>query len=150
MMREGRYCYKRHVKIYPLLFIEPIPGEQDSHCCCLVAQLCPTLYDPMDCSPPGSSPPPHGIFQAKNSGVDGHFFLQGIFPVQESNAHLLHWKVDSLPLSHQGSPHVDILLKHNFSKKCFYRYFVDILRVVAMYRALQALPKWHSGKEYTC
>ena len=22
---------------------------------CLLAQLCPTLYDPMDCSPPGSS-----------------------------------------------------------------------------------------------
>ena len=22
---------------------------------CLVSQLCPTLYDPMDCSPPGSS-----------------------------------------------------------------------------------------------
>ena len=28
-----------------------------------VAQLCPTLSDPMDCSPPGSSI--HGIFQAK-------------------------------------------------------------------------------------
>ena len=28
-----------------------------------VAQLCPTLYDPMDCSPPGSSI--HGIFQAR-------------------------------------------------------------------------------------
>ena len=27
------------------------------------AQLCPTLRDPMDCSPPGSSV--HGIFQAK-------------------------------------------------------------------------------------
>ena len=27
-----------------------------------VAQLCPTLCDPMDCSPPGSSV--HGIFQA--------------------------------------------------------------------------------------
>ena len=27
-----------------------------------VAQLCPTLWDPMDCSPPGSSV--HGIFQA--------------------------------------------------------------------------------------
>ena len=27
-----------------------------------VAQLCPTLGDPMDCSPPGSSI--HGIFQA--------------------------------------------------------------------------------------
>ena len=28
-----------------------------------VAQLCPTLHDPMDCSPPGSSI--HGIFQAR-------------------------------------------------------------------------------------
>ena len=28
-----------------------------------VTQLCPTLRDPMDCSPPGSSV--HGIFQAK-------------------------------------------------------------------------------------
>ena len=26
-------------------------------------QLCPTLSDPMDCSPPGSSS--HGIFQAR-------------------------------------------------------------------------------------
>ena len=30
---------------------------------CSVAQSCPTLCDPMDCSPPGSSP--HGIFQAR-------------------------------------------------------------------------------------
>ena len=28
----------------------------------------------------------------------------GIFLDQESNPCLLHWKVDSLPLSHQGSP----------------------------------------------
>ena len=28
-----------------------------------VAQLCPTLRDPMDCSPPGSSV--HGVFQAR-------------------------------------------------------------------------------------
>ena len=28
-----------------------------------VTQLCPTLRDPMDCSPPGSSV--HGIFQAR-------------------------------------------------------------------------------------
>src|SRR5574340_605744 len=28
-----------------------------------VAQFCPTLSDPMDCSPPGSSA--HGIFQAR-------------------------------------------------------------------------------------
>ena len=29
----------------------------------LVAQLCPTLWDPVDCSPPGSSV--HGILQAR-------------------------------------------------------------------------------------
>ena len=28
-----------------------------------IAQACPTLSDPMDCSPPGSSV--HGIFQAR-------------------------------------------------------------------------------------
>ena len=32
-------------------------------CVCSVAQLCPTLCDPMDCSPPGSSA--HGILQAR-------------------------------------------------------------------------------------
>ena len=32
-------------------------------CCYLVAQLCPTLCDPVDCSPPGS--PVHGILQAR-------------------------------------------------------------------------------------
>ena len=44
-------------------------GLQEWHnetcCCCLVAKLCPTHCDPMDCiySPPGSSV--HGIFQAQ-------------------------------------------------------------------------------------
>ena len=33
------------------------------YCNVLVAQLCLTLRDPMDCSPPGSSV--HGIFQAR-------------------------------------------------------------------------------------
>ena len=32
------------------------------------------------------------------------FLPQGIFPTKGSNLHLLHWQVDSLPLSHQGSP----------------------------------------------
>ena len=31
--------------------------------CVLVAQLCPTLCNPMDCRPPGSSV--HGILQAR-------------------------------------------------------------------------------------
>ena len=32
-------------------------------CACSVAQSCPTLCDPTDCSPPGSSG--HGILQAR-------------------------------------------------------------------------------------
>ena len=39
----------------------------------------------------------------KNTGEFCHFLLQGIFPTQGSNSHLLHWQVDSSPLSHQGS-----------------------------------------------
>ena len=41
-----------------------------------------------------------------NTRVGWHFLLQGIFPTQWSNPrllHLLHWQVDSLPLSHLGS-----------------------------------------------
>ena len=39
--------------------------------------------------------------------MGGHFLFQGIFPTQGWNPHLwhlLHWQVESLPLSHLGSP----------------------------------------------
>ena len=49
---------------------------------CSVAQSCLTFCDPEDCSLPHSSV--HGIFQAR---------------ILEC-CHLLHWQVDSLPLSH--------------------------------------------------
>ena len=32
-----------------------------------------------------------------------HFLLQGIFPVQRLNPHLLYWQADSLPLLHLGN-----------------------------------------------
>ena len=35
----------------------------ESHCCCLVAQLCSSRCDPMDCNPSGSSV--HGITLAR-------------------------------------------------------------------------------------
>ena len=45
-------------------------------------------------------------FPGKNTGVGCHFLLQGIFPTSQGlNPRLLHWQVDSLPLSHQGSPY---------------------------------------------
>ena len=55
-----------------------------------------TLCSPMDCSSPGSSV--HGIFLGKNIGVGCHFLLQGIFPTQGSNVHLLHGQADSYTL----------------------------------------------------
>ena len=68
----------------------------------LVDKLCLTLCDTMDCSPPGSSV--HGILQARILEWVGHSLFQGIFLTQGLNPCLLHRKVDSLPLSHQGSP----------------------------------------------
>ena len=53
--------------------------------CFSVAKSCPTLCNPMDCSPPGFSV--HG-FPGKNTAVGCHFFLQGIFPTQVSNPSL--------------------------------------------------------------
>ena len=43
----------------------------------------------------------------KNTGMGCHAFLQGIFPTQGSNLHLLcllHWQAGSLPLAPPGSP----------------------------------------------
>ena len=54
---------------------------------CLATQSCLTLFNPMDCSPRGLSV--HGIFPGKNTGVGCPFLLQGIFPTQGSNPHLL-------------------------------------------------------------
>ena len=50
---------------------------------CLITPLYLTLCDPMDCSPPDSSV--HGDSPSKNTGVDCHALLQGIFPTQGSN-----------------------------------------------------------------
>ena len=70
-----------------------------------VAQLCLTFCDPMDCSLPGSSV--HSIFLGKNTGAGCCSLLQGNFPTQGWNLHLLgllDWQANSLPLSYLGSP----------------------------------------------
>ena len=56
-------------------------------------QLCLTLCDPMDCSPPGSFV--HGILQDKNTGVNRRDRLWSIFLSGGSNLRLLcllHWQ----------------------------------------------------------
>ena len=68
----------------------------------LVTQSCPTLCDPVDCSPPGSSV--HEIFPGKDTGGGCHFLLHGIFPTQGSNLRLLHCRQILYQLSYKGSP----------------------------------------------
>ena len=46
----------------------------------LVAQLCPTLWEPMDCGPPDSSV--HGILQARILEWVAIPFSGGTFPIQ--------------------------------------------------------------------
>ena len=67
-------------------------------CVCSVGQLCLSLCNPMDCSPPGSSV--HGILQDR---VGCHFLLQGIFLTQGLNSDLLHHRRILYYPSHQGS-----------------------------------------------
>ena len=94
-------------------------GHMMHHCdlptlllCCV--QPCPPLYDPVDCSPPGSSV--HWILQARIlewvaissstgsswPGDGNHSFLR-----------LLNWQADSLPTEPPGKPS-QILLGSNY------------------------------------
>ena len=69
---------------------------------CLVAQSCPALCDPMECSLPGSSV--HGDSPGKNTGVGCHALLQGICPTQGSNPGLPHFMWILLQSEPPGSP----------------------------------------------
>ena len=71
---------------------------------CLVVQS----LQPMDCNQPGSSV--HGNFPGKNTGVDGHALLQGLFPAQGWNLGLPYCnrspvlQADSLPSELPAKP----------------------------------------------
>ena len=62
----------------------------------LVAQLCPTLWDPMDCP---------WDFPGKDTGLGCHFLLQRIFPTQDQDQvsctagrFFTHWATREAPL----------------------------------------------------
>ena len=65
-------------------------------------QSCPTLCDPIDGSPPGSSV--HGFLQARTLELVAISFSKGIFSTQESNPGLLHCRQILYWLSYEGSP----------------------------------------------
>ena len=81
---------------------------------CLVAQSCPTLCNPMDCSLPGSSV--HGDSPGKNTGVGCHALLQRIFPTQGSNPCHPHCWWILYHLSHQESPRILEWVAYSFSR----------------------------------
>ena len=68
----------------------------------LVAQSCPTLCNPIDCSLPGSSV--SWKSPGKNTRVGTCSLLQGIFPIQGWNPGLPHCSRILYLLSHQRSP----------------------------------------------
>ena len=79
--------------------------QRNHWCAGSVTQSCLTLCDPHVLYPtsllcPWDSP-------GKNTGVGCYFLLQGIFPIQRLNPHildLLHWQADSLSSEPPGNP----------------------------------------------
>ena len=81
----------------------------------LVAQPCPTLCNPVDCSLPGSSI--RGDSSGKNTRVGCSAFLQGVFQTLGSNPGLLHCRWILYCLSHQGSPRILEWVAYPFSRR---------------------------------
>ena len=71
------------------------------------AQSCLTLGSSMDCSLPGSSV--HGISQTRILEWVAISSSRGSSRARHpTRVSLLHWQADSLPLSHLGSPHIQV------------------------------------------
>ena len=89
-----------------------LPRQRLSRFACIafsVAQLCPTLCNPMDCGLPCSSV--HGILQARLlEWIAVSSCRVSSWPMSGWSPRLLRWQVDSLPLSHLGS--LDLLAIH--------------------------------------
>ena len=82
-------------------------------------QVCPTLCNPMDCSPQGSSV--RKILQARIMEWVAMLFSRGL-PTQGSNLHLLrllHWRVASVPLAPPGK-HYSLLRNQYHQKQSTY------------------------------
>ena len=108
-----------------------------------VAQSCPTLCDPVDCSPPGS--PIHGISQARILEWVAISFSRGSSWSRNWTHCLLHCQVDSLPLSHLRNLFVrawEICIHYIISSlNSSGIYFKDLI-----HRSFPFFPFWLYGK----
>ena len=72
-----------------------------------VAQSCPTLSDPMDCGPPGSSV--HGIFQARvleRGTIAFSNWIARCLPIIKASVTLKQWLLKYSPLAKSALPPV--------------------------------------------
>ena len=93
---------------------KPVKKRTYLRCCiyeiyvCMHAQFCYVMFNSLHLQGLQPARPLCPWDSAdKNSGMGGHALLQGLFPTQGSNLHLLcllHWQDDSLPLSHPEAP----------------------------------------------
>jgi len=87
----------------PLAIHVLLVDSQLKPCCCsLVTKLCPTLLQSNGLYPTRLLCPWN--FSVKNTRVGCHFLLQGIFPTQKLNPHLLYWQTDSLHWATRETP----------------------------------------------
>ena len=111
-----KYNLHRELRTLSNHHLDPVTNYYQQACVCVCVcvcvyvcvcakslQSCWALCDPMDCTRllcPWDSP-------GRNTGVGCHFLLQGIFPTQELNPHLvclLHWQAGSSPLAPPRNP----------------------------------------------
>ena len=107
----GKSCLPFCIRTFPILSLPSqwfsllltwlIPLSLMCICAWLHAQSCPTLCNPMDCSPPGFSV--HRIFQARILEWVATSSSRISSWLRHPTLCLLHWQADSLPLSHLGS-----------------------------------------------
>ena len=83
------------------LRLSDLPEAELESCSCSVVKLCPSPRESQTLAHPA---PLSMGFPRQDTGVCCYFLLQGIFLTQELNPHLLHWQVNSLPLSHLETP----------------------------------------------
>ena len=98
VLEWGAIAFSTHVYPVPTKFSVPCIMKVKV----LVTQLCPTLCDPMDCSPPGSSV--HGILQARIL----EWTAIPSFPTQGANTGLQHCKQILYRLSHHGMTYTQV------------------------------------------
>ena len=92
----------------------------------LVAQLCPTPCDPVDCSPPGSSV--CVILQARTLERTAIPTSRGIFPTQGWHPGLLHCRQILYQLSYQGTMQRLTGRSQGDHSRCFRAVYADIFR----------------------